>query len=188
MDAGPTVQQKVGRLASRFARADIPHAFGGEVALAAHGGPRPFSRIDLHVFLAPREADAVLARLAVLGIAVRRREALARIASRRRIDVVWGETPLMLAFGLDGLHGLVSRRLRRVPLGERWVQVLSVEDLVLASRLALPRLPAAAVDAMVAAAGEELDRAYLVRASEALGLGSFHPGATIQRLPATQGS
>ncbi len=188
MHAGPVVRDKVGALASRFARADIPHAFGGEVALAAHGGPRSFWRIDLHVFLPPGDADAVLARLAVLGIAVRRREALSRIASRRRIDVLWGETPLMLAFGLDGLHALAPRRLRRVPLGERWIQVLSAEDLVLASWLALPRLPAAAVDAMVAAAGDELDRAYLVRASEALGLGCADPGATIQRLSAPQGS
>lgn len=188
MHAVATALERVEALASRFTRADIPHAFGGEVALCAHGGLRSFSRIDLHVFQAPRDAEAVLARLAVLGIAVRRREVLARIAFRHRIDLVWGETPLMLAFGLDGLHGLAKRRARRVPLGRRWIQVLSAEDLVLASWLALPRLPAAEVDALVAAAGEELDRAYLVRAAESLGLGSSPPGATIQRLAASRGS
>jgi hypothetical protein len=165
--------EKVTLLASRFTTAGYAHAFGGQVALAAHAGARALDRIDLHVFAEPREAEAVLARLAAVGVALERTEAKERIAVRGQAELAWDGTPLGLRFGTDGLHGLARPRVRRVPFAERWIYVLSAEDLLLASSLS------AAGDGelseIVAALGRELDAGYVRAAVSQLGV---DPAAT----------
>lgn len=166
MQALSPVPDKVSALALRFTTAGIPHAFGGEVAWAAHVRPQPPSRIDLHVFLPVREAPAVLARLAVLGLAMPRAEIETQLVRTRCAEWRWGPTPLALRFGVDGLHALAQPRIRRVPFGERFVYVLSAEDLVLAAALRPSGVP---LHDLVSGVGCELDLRYVARSLDALG-------------------
>lgn len=164
MAAPATPEEKVSALAARFTTAGFGHAFGGDVALAALTQTRPVSRIDLHLFAAPPEAPAVLARLAVLGLPLDRASAIDRIAVRGALEVRWAGTPLGLRFGLDGLHALARPRVRRVPFAERFVYVLSAEDVALEMALAAGAGQGAAFASLSAALFTELDHAYLRRA------------------------
>ena len=164
MEPPATSPEKVSALAGRFTTAGFGHAFGGEVALAALARPREVSRIDLHVFSPPREAPAVLARLAVLGLALDRASAAERIAVRGVLELAWAGTPLSLRFGTDGLHALARPRVRRVPFADRFVYVLSAEDVVLEHALAARGGPAPELFAVAAALGADLDATYLRRA------------------------
>lgn len=177
--------EKVTALAARFTTAGLPHAFGGALALAAHTGPRPVARIQLHFFVEPREAEPVLARLAVLGVAMERGEVLERIAIRRRVELGWGATPVVLDFGTDGLHELARPRVRRVPFDSRWIYVLSAEDLVLASALSEASDAREELGELLTAAGLELDLDYLRQGLRQLG--PAHPPAALERLLATRG-
>ncbi len=164
-----TPAQKVSALSARFTTAGFAHAFGGDVAVEALVQRWPIVRIDLHVFAPPREAAAVLARLAVLGLAADRAAATDRIAVRGGLELDFAGTPLQLRFGVDGLHALAQPRLRRVPFAERYVSVLSAEDLLLEAALAERPAGGPTPSALAAALGPDLDRAYLRRAIAALG-------------------
>jgi hypothetical protein len=164
-----TPAEKVTALAARFTTGGFAHAFGGAVALSAHAGPCALPRIDLHVFSAPRDADAVLARLAVLGLDMDRAEMRQRVAIRGHVELAWGPTPLGVSFGLDGLHALARPRVRRVPFDTRWIYVLSAEDLVLASALASPGGGRAELEGLVAALGGDLALDYVRRSLVQLG-------------------
>jgi hypothetical protein len=199
--------EKIAALAARFTTAGFAHAFGGAVALSAHGGaaalpahtgavavatrtgtvafsahtrPCPLPGIDLHVFSAPRDADAVLARLAVLGLDMDRAELRQRVAIRGRVELDWGPTPLRVNFGVDGLHALARPRVRRVPFETRWIYVLSAEDLVLASALASPGGGRAELEALVAALGGDLALDYVRRSL--VQLGAHGPISALERV------
>lgn len=170
-----SVADRVAALAARFTTAGYPHAFGGEVALAAHAGARPLTGVVLHVFAPSREAAAVLARLAVLGLEVDRSDAADRIAVHGLAALAWGGTPLAIHFGTDGLHALARPRVRRVPFGDRYLYVLSAEDLVLEQVLADAGGGTARSAEIAAALGPDLDAAYLRFALASLGAGEAPP-------------
>lgn len=185
-----TPARKVSALAARFTTAGIAHAFGGDVAVGALAQARAIARIDLHVFTPPREAAAVLARLAVLGLAADRAGATDRIAVRGALELDFAGTPLQLRFGVDGLHALAQPRLRRVPFAERYVYVLSAEDVLLEAALAEGRAGGPTPSALAAALGPGLDLAYLRRAIPELGgrgplqeLAALLSGPSLEALP-----
>jgi hypothetical protein len=187
MHASASPTEQVAALAGRFTTAGFPHAFGGAVALCAHLRGQALDRIDLHVFLAPREAEAVLVRLAVLGVAMDRAEVLKSASIRGRVELAFGATPLALVFGVDDLHRLAQPRVRRVPFAERWIYVLSAEDLVLAKALAEPGAAAAQLEKLVDAFGADLDLAYLRQAFAQLGVSRLPQDPVLQRLLTARG-
>jgi hypothetical protein len=184
MQPPSTPAAKVSALAARFTTAGYPHAFGGDVALAAHAGCSDAARIDLHVFVAPRESPAILARLAVLGLAIDRAAAIERIAVRGALDLDWAATPLSLRFGVDGLHALARPRVRRIPFADRFIVVLSPEDVLLERALAARRLASPRVEVSAEAFRGDLDVAYLRRSLAALD--SAPPVPEIERLLAAR--
>lgn len=111
----------------------IPHAFGGALALAYYAEPRATQDIDVNVFVPFAQAENVVSALAghgwepeqpaeswipVGGVAVRDR------AEKRRMD---------LFFSLDPAYAEVQARVRRFPFGrDEQVELpfLSAEDLV----------------------------------------------------------
>lgn len=130
--SGPLLDEKVLALDAALSRADIPHAFGGALALAYYATPRGTVDIDLNVFVSPDEADRVLRVLHELGVAAPTARERAALAERGQVRLAWEHTPLDLFFSYDALHESCLERCRRVPFGDdAEIPVLAAEDLVL---------------------------------------------------------
>jgi len=115
-----------------FAAADIPHAFGGALALAYYGTPRGTQDIDVNVFVAANESGRVLESLAELGVATGGARERRLIRERGQVRLRWEATPLDLFFSYDPLHASCLGRIRTVPFGGRdTLPILSAEDLVI---------------------------------------------------------
>jgi len=110
-------------------RADIPHAFGGAIALAyCTQEPRGTRDIDVNVFVGTDDADRVLDALPH-GARVGRRE---RTAARRegQVRIMWDETPLDVFFDTDEFHKEVARAVVDVPFEHATIPVLGCQVLI----------------------------------------------------------
>lgn len=109
---------------------DVPHAFGGALALAYYAEPRATIDIDLNVFVEVDRVDDVVEPLARLGVSV----AAAGVADLIRRDgqarVLWEETPIDLFFAYDAFHAAAGTGRRRVPFSDTTIPILAVEHLV----------------------------------------------------------
>jgi hypothetical protein len=121
----PSLPEKI--LAIERALTDVPHAFGGALALAYHAEPRATIDIDLNVFLPVEEADRVLTPLADLGIDVT--DAAASAARDGQVRVMWDHTPIDLFFSYDPFHDAAARDALEVPFADERIRVLSAEHL-----------------------------------------------------------
>jgi hypothetical protein len=79
---------------------EIPHAFGGALALAYHATPRGTVEIDCNVFLPVREAGPTIDRLAALGIEAPE-TAIGGALPTAGLRCPWDETHLDLFFSYD---------------------------------------------------------------------------------------
>jgi len=108
---------------------EVPHAFGGAIALAYHAEPRATVDIDLNVFVDVHRVDVVVEPLARLG-AVVSRSALDLIARDGQARVWWDDTPLDLFFAYDRFHGAAAAAVERVPFAGITIPILGAEHLV----------------------------------------------------------
>lgn len=108
---------------------DVEHAFGGALALAYYAEPRGTIDIDLNLFVATDQFDAVSTRLTGLGVAVtaKDRDLIVRDGQGR---VLWDATPLDLFFAYDDFHFAAARARRQVPFAGAHIDVLSASHLV----------------------------------------------------------
>lgn len=106
---------------------EIPHAFGGALALAYYAEPRATVDIDVNVFVPVEDADRVLAPLAAIGIDTA--GASSSIARAGQARVTWGHTPIDLFFSYDRFHEAASRAAIEVPFGDEHLRILSAEHL-----------------------------------------------------------
>jgi hypothetical protein len=126
------LDEKVLRLAAAFDEIDLPHAFGGALALAYYATPRGTHDIDINFFIPADEARRVLELLQKIGVALDLESALSRTVRDGQIRVHWEHTPLDLFFSYDALHDSCMARRRRVPFGdEAEIAILSAEDLLI---------------------------------------------------------
>jgi len=127
---GPLLDEKILAIRRQLVDRNIPHAFGGALALAYYATPRGTEDIDIKIFVPASEADRVLGPLAELGVA--RATAADRTRLRRdgQVRVHWGRTPLDLFFSYDALHEACRPRSRTVAFGSDEIEILSAEDLV----------------------------------------------------------
>jgi hypothetical protein len=111
-----------------LANADIPHAFGGALALAfCTADPRGTSDIDVNVFVHP---DGVEVTLAALPDGVRVTDADPQLAKRDgQVRLWWDETPVDLFFAYHPFHRAASERIVVVPFEGVEIPVLSCTDL-----------------------------------------------------------
>ncbi|HEX5593678.1 MAG TPA: hypothetical protein VFX35_10070 [Solirubrobacterales bacterium] len=116
---GPPLPEKVSSVHEALAGAQMPHAFGGALAVGYYGEPRATGDIDVNVFIRADEWPAVGALLAPLGIDIEIDGRELKRFSELRLD--WGSTPIHLFFSCDALHEQMRRALRRVPFNERVV-------------------------------------------------------------------
>lgn len=125
-----TFVEKVEAIGASLASSEIPHAFGGALALAfCVGEPRATADIDVNVFLGAEEVERVFA---ALPAGVRTNATAARNARRDgQVRIWWDETPVDLFFSYHELHGDAARRARRVRFGELDFPVLSCTHLAI---------------------------------------------------------
>jgi hypothetical protein len=124
------LDEKIVALTHALDRADLPHAFGGALALAYHATPRATQDIDVNVFVASEEAERVLAALEPLGVQHPSAEQRQALRERGQTRCFWEHVPIDLFFAYDPLHESCRERMLRVPFGDGVViPVLSAEDL-----------------------------------------------------------
>jgi hypothetical protein len=108
--------------------AEIPHAFGGALALAwCTQQARGTIDIDLNLFVAPDRTDEVLAALPA-GVTWGDRD---RTAMERdgQVRLWWEETPVDLFFNTTEFHERLATRTQRHPFLDAELPFLSCRDL-----------------------------------------------------------
>jgi hypothetical protein len=112
----------------------VPHAFGGAIALAYYAEPRATQDIDLNLFVGTDQLTTVEAVLATLGVTVSE-SARNTIERDGQCRIFWDETPLDLFFSYDPFHKDAARATRRVPFADTEIDVLSASHLVVCKAL-----------------------------------------------------
>lgn len=113
-----------------LAKAELPHAFGGAIALGyCTLEPRGTRDLDLNVFVAPDRVKEVFAALPD-GVSV---TALNVEQAERdgQVRVWWDDTPIDIFLNVLPLHAEVERHVRLVPFAERTIPVLGCDALAL---------------------------------------------------------
>jgi len=123
------LDEKVARIAQALDAHELPHAFGGAIALAYYATPRGTRDVDLNVFLAADAVDRVLAALLPLGVEPPGPQLRRALARDEQVRLHWEHTPLDLFFSYNELHDACLERRRRVPFGGARLWILSAEDL-----------------------------------------------------------
>lgn len=107
---------------------DIPHAFGGALALAFHvEEPRATRDIDLNIFLPAKDAASAL--IALPAPVVWSPDDVAEIERSGQVRIFWDDTPVDLFFVTHRFHDAAAARTERVPFAGRDIPILAAEDL-----------------------------------------------------------
>jgi len=123
-----TLAERIRMLHHALAQHDLPHAFGGAVALAyATEEPRGTRDIDLNVFVPAAEAADVLALLPP-GIDQPAGTA-ERLARDGQIRLFWDDTPVDLFLDYAPIHKEAARHRRNVPFEGETIPVLGPIEL-----------------------------------------------------------
>jgi hypothetical protein len=119
---------KIGALHDALARAGLPHAFGGALALAwCTQRARGTIDVDVNVFVDAAEAAAVLKRLP-RGVRWTDKDA-ATLRREGQIRIWWDGTPLDLFLNTTELHAHLAQRIRWEKFVGRDMPFLSCADL-----------------------------------------------------------
>lgn len=154
----PSLPERI--VAVHEALADVPHAFGGALALAYHAEPRATRDIDCNVFVAASRADEVVGPLGALGADVD--GATHRAERDGQVRVLWGRTPIDLFFSYDPFHDAADRDAVEVPFADTTLRVLSAEHLTVCKVVFDRPRDWVDIDAMVAA-GTAIELAEVLR-------------------------
>ncbi|MEJ7796552.1 MAG: hypothetical protein WKF50_13435 [Nocardioides sp.] len=148
-------------LSVHAALGQVPHAFGGALALAYYAEARATIDIDLNVFVPVRDAGSVLGPLATIGVEPPRDvdEILTRDG---QVRAWWGRTPLDLFFAYDAFHDAAARARRVVPFADAEIEVLSADHLAVCKAAFSRPKDWVDLDAMLAE-GTHLDVAEVLR-------------------------
>jgi hypothetical protein len=139
---------------------ELPHAFGGAIALAyCTEEPRGTRDLDVNVFAGPSRAAEVLAALPD-GVAV----SAADIETAERdgqVRVWWEEMPIDLFLDIHQLHAEVAAAVRMVPFAGRSIPVLGCTALVIFKALFDRTKDWADIEAVIAAGAADLAEAQV---------------------------
>ena len=155
-----TLAQRVVRLDE--ALAEVPHAFGGAIALAYYAEPRATIDIDLNVFVGVDRFREVADQLIPLGVSVDD-PASEQLAERDgQVRVFWDETPIDMFFAYDRFHEAAARARRDVPFADTMIPILSATHLLVCKVVFNRPKDWVDIDAMLIT-GVPLDRAEVIR-------------------------
>lgn len=124
----PSLPSKVTALHEALGNADIPHAFGGALALAYYAEPRATIDIDLNLFAPAAQLEAITSSLTPLGVAPASNPAAVVRDGQGRLH--WGRTPIDLFFAYDAVHDAMASATRSVPFAQATIPILSPEHLL----------------------------------------------------------
>ena len=115
-------------LAIHAALGDIPHAFGGAIALAyCTEQPRATIDLDLNVFVDAQDWQAAAAALpAAIVVTQQNSDELDRTGQTR---CWWENTPVDLFFNTHPFHQVAASRVRQVPFAGQKIPVLDCTTL-----------------------------------------------------------
>ena len=108
---------------------EVPHAFGGALALAYYAEPRATIDIDLNVFVPVERFGEVSLPLSRLGVAADDDTVAQLVRQDGQARVMWDSTPIDLFFAYDAFHDAAAAGRRLVPFAERTIPILSAEHL-----------------------------------------------------------
>lgn len=184
-EPGPGMSEKVVRLHEALDRADIPHAFGGAIAVDYYRVPRATIDIDLNVFVSPDERRRVMDVLAE-EFELSNAEALAaEIAERDQGKTYWGETRIDLFFSASEFTESMADRAREVAYQGATIPILSAEDiLVIKATFDRPQ-DWADIDAVCKLQSDKLDLGYMTKwLGEIVGVGDQRVTRLVQMVEA----
>ena len=125
-----TLVEKVRRLSHALAAADIPHAFGGAIALAyCTEDPRGTRDIDINAFVPAATPEPVLAALP--DEVVVPPGTAAELSAAGQVRLWWDDTPVDLFLNYAPLHEQAARGSRLVPFAGMQIPVLGATELIL---------------------------------------------------------
>jgi hypothetical protein len=141
-----------------LSKADLPHAFGGAIALAyCTQEPRGTRDLDVNVFVDPARAKEVFA---ALPEAVTVEESHVRtLEGEGQVRVWWEDTPIDLFLDIHSFHEEVAQLVRLVPFEAHTIPVLDCTALVVFKALFDRTKDWADIEDMVAAGALDLRQA-----------------------------
>jgi hypothetical protein len=123
-----TLAQRV--VALDEALGELPHAFGGAIALAYYAEPRATIDIDLNLFVGVDRYDDVAVRFTALGIDCSDPALKDGVQREGQARVFWDQTPLDLFFAYDAFHDAAAAARSEVPFAATAIPILSATHLV----------------------------------------------------------
>lgn len=141
---------------------DVPHAFGGAIALAYYAEPRATIDIDLNLFVRPDRFPEVAERLQELGVAIDLDPVGELIRRDGQARVMWDRTPVDLFFAYDAFHDAAARAVATVPFAASTIPILAGSHLVVCKAVFDRPKDWVDIDAMLAA-GADVDVAEVLR-------------------------
>jgi hypothetical protein len=144
------------------ALSELPHAFGGALALAYYAEPRSTIDIDVNVFIPAARFPEVAQPLTGLGAAADDRAVAEFVRRDGQARVMWDDTPIDLFFSYDAFHDAAARDLRRVPFADTTIPILGADHLVVCKVVFGRPKDWVDIDAMLGA-GATIDTAEVLR-------------------------
>ncbi|MGI8461623.1 MAG: nucleotidyl transferase AbiEii/AbiGii toxin family protein [Solirubrobacterales bacterium] len=130
--------------------ADLPHAFGGAIALAYWTeDPRGTSDIDVNIFIPAEDCERALEALPE-GVAVPEGVA-AQVVEQGQARLWWDRTPIDLFFNTVPIHEDAARHRRTVPFEGTEIQILGPVELAVFKAMFDRTKDWADIEAMIAA-------------------------------------
>ncbi len=117
-------------VAIEAALSDIPHAFGGALALAYYAEPRATIDIDLNLFVPVERFPDVAEPLHRLGANSDDPSVGDLVRQDGQARVMWDSTPIDLFFAYDPFHEAARAGRKVVPFGSGTITVLAAEHLM----------------------------------------------------------
>lgn len=124
----PTLAERV--TAIHEALVQVPHAFGGALALAYYAEPRATIDIDLNVFVPATRFEDVARPLRALGTSIDDPAIAELVARDGQARVMWDTTPVDLFFSYDPFHDSAATAVCTVPFADNSIPILAAEHLM----------------------------------------------------------
>jgi len=150
--------EKIHALELSLSQAEVPHAFGGALALAyCVSEPRATADIDVNIFLPPEEVEQALVGLPdEVQVSDKDRNLLRRDGQAR---LWWDETPIDIFLSTSIFHDDAFNRVRQESLDGQTISLLACDDLAVFKAFFNRRKDWADLEAMVSARSFDVDRA-----------------------------
>jgi hypothetical protein len=160
--------ERVIAIAQAFGRAEIPHSFGGAIALGYYASARPTHDIDINVYLPVDEAGRALDSLQALGVPEANDDQRRDIQRDGQTRLYWDESPLDLFFSNLEFHASCCERRRQYALLDHTIDVLSPEDLIVCKVAFARDKDSRDISQLLDSMGERLDVPYVLHWVEAI--------------------